>query len=197
MASIAFHGGTCLRFLYSIPRYSEDLDFALERSSAVYDFRALVRRIERDFSAEGYMVDAQVRDTHPVHSAFIRFPGLLHELSLSSQRAEVTAVKVKVDTRPQAGARFATTLVRRHVLLNLFHHDRASLLAGKLHALLARPHVKGRDLYDLFWYLGDRSWPPPNLEMLANALGQTGWNGPLPDAANWRSLIASRCSDLD
>jgi hypothetical protein len=29
MVPLAFHGGTALRFLYAIPRYSQDLDFAL------------------------------------------------------------------------------------------------------------------------------------------------------------------------
>lgn len=197
MAGIAFHGGTCLRLLYAIPRYSEDLDFALERGSDAYDFGALVRRIERNFTAEGYAVDSQVRDVRPVHSAFIRFPGLLHELSLSAQPTEVTAITIEIDTRPPAGARCQTTLVRRHVTLNLFHHDRASLLAGKLHAILDRPYVKGRDLYDLFWYLGDPSWPPPNLSMLANALAQTGRPEPPPNAEDWRALVASRCAGMD
>jgi len=40
-------------------------------------------------------------------------------------------------------------MVRRHVLLQLHHHDRASLLAGKLHAVLQRPYTKGRDFFDL------------------------------------------------
>ncbi|MGA2477886.1 MAG: nucleotidyl transferase AbiEii/AbiGii toxin family protein [Spirochaetia bacterium] len=197
MAGIAFHGGTCLRFLYSIPRYSEDLDFALEKPSTAYDFRSLVRRVERDFSDEGYTVDAQVRDAHPVHSAFIRFPGLLYELSLSVQPSEVTAIKIEVDTRPPAGAQCTTTLLRRHLLLNLFHHDRASLLAGKLHAILDRPYVKGRDLFDLFWYLADSAWPAPNIVMLANALAQTAGNAAVPDAADWRALVAARCAGLD
>jgi hypothetical protein len=197
MAGIAFHGGACLRFLYSIPRFSEDLDFALERPSAPYDFRALVRRIERDFTAEAYAVDSRIQDAHAVHSAFIRFPGLLHELGLSAQRTEVTAIEIKVDTTPPPGAQCTTTLVRRHVTMNLFHHDRASLLAGKLHAVLQRPYVKGRDLYDLMWYLGDPSWPAPNLELLANALVQSGWKGPRVEPGNWRSLVAARLSEVD
>ena len=197
MAAIAFHGGTCLRFLHSIPRFSEDLDFARERPSAPFDFRELVRRIERDFSAEAYAVDSRIQDEHAVHSAFIRFPGLLHELGLSAQRKEATAVKVEVDTKPPAGAQCSTTLVRRHVTMNLFHHDRASLLAGKLHALLQRPYVKGRDLYDLLWYLGDPAWPEPNLTLLANALSQTGWKGPSPEAQTWRGLVAARLTSLD
>ena len=197
MAGIAFHGGTCLRFLYSIPRFSEDLDFALERPAAPYDFRALIRRIERDFSAEAYAVDSRIQDARTVHSAFIRFPGLLHELGLSAQRTEVTAIKLEIDTKPPAGAQCATTLVRRHVTMNIFHHDRASLLAGKLHAVLQRPYVKGRDLYDLMWYLGDPSWPAPNLELLSNALAQSGWKGPAVGPDNWRDLVAARLAEVN
>jgi predicted nucleotidyltransferase component of viral defense system len=37
---LAFQGGTALRFLYAVPRYSEHLDFALEKPGAGYDFRA-------------------------------------------------------------------------------------------------------------------------------------------------------------
>jgi hypothetical protein len=58
-------------------------------------------------------------------------------------------VKIEVDTPPPAGAGLETTLIRRHVTLRLQHHDRASLLAGKLPALFQRRYVKGRDLYDL------------------------------------------------
>jgi len=63
------------------------------------------------------------------------------------------------------------------------------LLAGKLHALLARPYTKGRDVYDLVWYLSDRTWPEPNVELLNNALRQTGWTGPQVTAENWRELV--------
>jgi hypothetical protein len=73
-------------------------------------------------------------------------------LKLSPHHDEVLAVKIEVDTIPPRGAGLATSLIRRHVLLNLQHHDQASLLAGKLHAILQRPSLKGRDLYDLAWY---------------------------------------------
>lgn len=61
----------------------------------------------------------------------------------------VLAVKIDVDTNPPSGAAARTRLVRRHVSLGLWHHDRASLLAGKVHAILRRPFAKGRDVYDL------------------------------------------------
>ena len=46
MQALAFQGGTALRFLYAIPRYSEDLDFALERQAQDYDFRRYLRQVE-------------------------------------------------------------------------------------------------------------------------------------------------------
>jgi predicted nucleotidyltransferase component of viral defense system len=186
MTVLAFHGGTALRFLFSLPRYSEDLDFALERKTASYDFRSYLQMIRKDLEMQGYTVALKVNDQKTVHSAFVRFTGLLFDLKLSPHQDETLAVKIEVDTNPPAGATLTTSLMRRHVLLNLQHHDRASLLAGKLHAVLQHPHLKGRDLYDLVWYLGDREWPAPNLELLNNLLKQTDWRGTTLTAENWR-----------
>src|SRR4029079_83899 len=129
--------------------------------------------IRSDLQREGYTIDVKASDQRVVHNAFIRFPRLLFELGLSPHPNETFTVKLEVDTNPPAGAVLATTLVRRHLTLNLQHHDPASLLAGKLHAVLQRPYPKGRDFYDLLWYLSDPTWPSPNLVLLNNALRQT------------------------
>lgn len=192
MTALAFHGGTSLRFLYSLPRYSEDLDFALEGNTEHYDFRFILQAIRKDIEAQGYNLHLKVNDQKTVHSAFIRFSGLPYELNLSPHRDETLAVKLEVDTRPPAGATLETSLVRRHVLLNIQHHDRASLLAGKLHAILQRPYMKGRDLYDLIWYLSDRNWPAPNLMLLNHALAQTDWSGPNLTLENWHEVVRMR-----
>ncbi len=197
MVPLAFHGGTALRFLYAIPRFSEDLDFALERSHSSYDFRAYLRAIQTEFKKEGYEVGIKLNDSKMVNSAFVRFNNLLYEFGLSAQRDEVLAVKIEVDTNPPAGAVLDTTLIRRHVTLRLQHHDRASLLAGKLHALFQRRYVKGRDLYDLMWYLSDPDWPEPNLTLLQNALRQTGWDGSVPNDQNWRDVLCQRLRSVD
>jgi hypothetical protein len=197
MVPLAFQGGTALRFLFSIRRYSEDLDFALERVGAGYDFRAYLEAVRQDLRREGYDADlARVSDQKAVHSAFVRFPGLLHDLGLSGQREEALQVRLEVDTRAPAGAALETSVVRRHVLLRLQHHDRASLLAGKLHAILQRPYPKGRDFYDLIWYLSDAAWPPPNLVLLNGALAQTGWARAPLSQASWVSAIRERLSSV-
>lgn len=137
-----------------------------------------------------------MNDQKTVHCTFIRFSGLLYELKLAPHPDEMPAVNLEVDTKPPAGAVPDTSLVRRHVLLNLQHHHRASLLARKLHAILQRPYLKGRDLYDLIWYLSDKSWPDPKLDLLNHALGQTKWVGPTPTVENWREVVRSKIEIL-
>jgi predicted nucleotidyltransferase component of viral defense system len=196
MIPLAFHGGTALRFLYNSHRYSEDLDFALERARAAYDFRTYLKAVRSVLTAEGYTIDLKVSDHRVVHSAFVRFVGLLNELGLSPHRDEVLAVKIEVDTNPPMGAVLATSVIRRHVLLQLQHHDPASLLAGKLHAILQRPYTKGRDIYDLMWYLSDPGWPDPNLAMLNSALRQSGWLGGEVTEETWRKIVRERLRAL-
>jgi predicted nucleotidyltransferase component of viral defense system len=197
MIPLAFHGGTALRLLYRIGRFSEDLDFALERPSANYNLRSYLKSIQAEFLAESYNLQIKMNDQKTVQSAYIRFYDLLFELNLSPQSNEALSIKIEVDSRPPSGAVLETSLVRHYVTLRLQHHDRSSLLAGKLHALFTRSYAKGRDLYDLVWYLSDRNWPAPNLQMLTSALLQTGWQGEPPTEENWQGLVYTRLKLLD
>ena len=83
MTSLAFQGGTCLRFLFALPRYSEDLDFTLEGDPSRYALRRPLQAVRTELSAEQYRVELRVREHRAVYSAVVRFPGLLHELGLS------------------------------------------------------------------------------------------------------------------
>ncbi len=197
MIPLAFHGGTALRFLFSHGRYSEDLDFALEGNRQAYDFRRYLTAVRSDLSPEGYQVEIKARDQKTVHNALIRFPGLLYEMGLSAMRSETLAVKIEVGTNQPQGAGLETTVVRRFVVLQLHHHDRASLLAGKLHAILQRPYTKGRDIYDLLWYLSDPAWPEPNLLLLNNALAQSNWMGKPMTKDNWKEQVWMKLQTLN
>ncbi len=191
-ADWAFVGGTALRFLFQLPRYSEDLDFSLAKPGGDAQFIKRMRGVKSALEAEGYGVDVRVREHRNVAGAFVKFQGLLHEIGISPHADEVLNVKVEIDTNPPSGAELETSVIRRFAMLNLLHYDKASLLGGKLHAILTRKYTKGRDLYDLAWYLADPSWPEPNLILLNNALRQTGWEAEalLPDT--WRNAVASR-----
>ena len=103
----AFVGGTALRFLFGLPRFSEDLDFSLIESGAEDRFRALLMAAKNTFVKEGYRVTVKLKDDKTVKSAFLRFSGLLYELGLSPLAAESLAIKVGTDTNPPAGAQVA------------------------------------------------------------------------------------------
>lgn len=193
----AFLGGTALRFLYSMPRYSEDLDFSVVHPKQDHRFRELLERLKLAFEAEAYSVKIKVSDAKTVCSAFLCFEGLLFELGISSRRHEMLSVRIEIDTNPPLGANTITTIIRRYVTVNILHYDKPSLLAGKLHAVLTRKYTKGRDLYDLVWYLSDITWPAPNYELLNAALQQTGWRGKRVTENNWRDLLKVRLSQLD
>lgn len=193
----AFLGGTALRFLFGIPRFSQDLDFSLHVPGEAAGLRAAMGRVMRALEGEGYRLECKTSDAKAVATALVRFPGLPHELGLSPHASQALSVRVEVDTNPPAGAGIETSIVRRHVTLHLCHYDKASLLASKLHAILSRRWTKGRDLYDLAWYLAERTWPAPNLELLNAALAQTGWAGEPVTPETWRQAVRQRIEDVD
>lgn len=193
-----FHGGTALRLLYGLPRYSEDLDFAIAEAAAAKDFAGIVSSVRRSFESEAYAVEIRrLKENLPVKSAFLVFPGLYHELGLSAHRTETLSIKIELDSRPPDLGTTETTIIRRYVILNVLHYDKPSMLSGKLHAVFMRPYFKGRDLYDLFWYVSDPAWPGPNFRFLNEALRQTGWPGPAIGPTNWIGQVIKRLKAID
>ncbi|MDZ4168031.1 MAG: nucleotidyl transferase AbiEii/AbiGii toxin family protein [Coriobacteriia bacterium] len=194
---LAFHGGTALRLLYQTPRFSEDLDFSYEPADGAFDFSTLGTSIAHDLRQEAYDVEVAVKTTTVVEKGFVRFKGILHEMGVSPLPDETMLIKLEVDTKPPAGAVLTTTRVPRDYgpPVRVSHHDRATLLAGKVAAVLTREWVKGRDVYDLVWYATNTEWPSPNLAYLQASVRQSGWAGPVVTEANWRSLAWKRLSE--
>ncbi len=198
MIPLAFQGGTALRFLFGLPRFSEDLDFALERpGKSPFEMAHVEDRVTGGLKREGYEVSTTGKTERVVERLLVRFPGLLYEAGLSPHASQRLTIRIEVDTEPPSGAGLTTTIVRKYAMLNLQHHDRPSLLAGKMHAILQRSWTKGRDFFDLFWYLSDPTWPGPNFTLLNNALKQTGWGGPVLDQQNWRPTLRECVESMD
>ena len=61
MVPLAFQGGTCLRFVFALPRYSEDLDFTLEGDPTRYDLRAYLKAVRAELAREGYEIGLRCR----------------------------------------------------------------------------------------------------------------------------------------
>lgn len=196
-ADLAFVDGTALRVLRRLPRFSEDLDFSLESSAKRprLDVARLFTGVGRALSDAGYDVAVKQKSERTVAHAFFRFRGIPREVGWSRDPQQALSIKLEIDLRPPRGAVVETTLVHRFFPVSLRHHDLPSLFAGKLHAILARRWAKGRDWFDLVWYLTEHSQLEPNLVLLRNALEQTGHAALLRD--DWRHAVVGRLDALD
>lgn len=192
----AFVGGTALRFLYELPRFSEDLDFSLLMPEGL-PFMDLVNKIKQELTSAGYRAGVTYRDDKTVHSAFVKFEGLLFDAGLSTLKSEKFSIKIEIDTRPPEGAGIVTKIVNKFFPLSFQTYDLPSLFAGKIHAVLSRKYVKGRDYYDVAWYLSKNRALCPNLILLAAALKQTGWSGEAVTEMNWRSVLSEKVEKTD
>jgi len=195
--STAFLGGTALRFLYGLPRFSEDLDFSFTSTNGTYKFVDLAKKIKEEMLQAGYNVSLTSKDDKTVNNAFIKFANLKYEAGISPLKNEKLSIKLEIDTNPPEGASIKTDIVNKYFPLAFLSYDLESLFAGKLHALLSRPYSKGRDFFDLGWYLSKWKDLVPNFTFLANALKQTRWRGELPAYDNWRDLIYNTVKKTD
>ena len=198
----AFYGGTALRVLYGLDRFSEDMDFSLLEPMDNFDLTGYTAFLNKETKGFGFDVRVERIDKAiqtPVQSAFLkantRNQLLVIETGKEILRAvpkgQILKIKLEVDTEPPQG--FATQT--RYLLQPIPFAVRAfvlpDLFAGKMHAILCRrwkSRVKGRDWYDLVWYAANH--PELHLHHLEQRMRQTGhWKG---DAA----LTSERFEDL-
>jgi len=150
--SSAFVGGTALRFLYKLPRFSEDLDFSLIKNSEI-SFMDILKKIKYEMEIAGYDVTISYDDTKTVKSAFVKFSGLMYLTGLSGHKEQKFSIKIKIDYHPPEGAKFETRIVNKYFPIAFLSYDIALLFSAKLHCILTRKYTKGRDYFDLGWYI--------------------------------------------
>ena len=192
----AFLGGTALRFLYNLPRFSEDLDFSAAKDTR-FNFVNLIKKIKEELILAGYDISISYNEKKTVQSAFIRFKGLIYEAGISSIREQKFSIKIEIDTNPPQGAVLKTHIVNKYFPISFLSYDVSSLFAGKLHALLSRKYTKGRDFFDIGWYLSKWRDLSPNIILLQNALKQTDWEKEFPSKANWRDFLYKVVKEAD
>ena len=191
---IAFVGGTALRFLYGLPRFSEDLDFSLD-SGKGYDPAKWMRKTKHDLQLAGLDTAITVNNHKAVHVAWIKIAEVLKATGLAGMVQQKLSIKLEIDTRPPAGAQTRNQVIERHRMFAVRCYDLPSLMAGKLHALITRQHSKGRDWYDFVWYRAQRPQPEPNLVLLQNALDQT--ERQKLESSKWKDLVHDKIGKLD
>lgn len=168
--NLAFMGGTDLRVLYDVRMFSEDMGFCLTHREG-YNFRNLLKDLIYNLDKNGLKYDIKEREERTVQSVMLRFKELLFDLKLSSMQTQKLSVKLEIDTNPPSGWRTEISLVNKTYVFTVTHFDLPSLYATKIHACFYRKYTKGRDFYDLVWYLGRGI--EPNYQLLNSAIYQT------------------------
>lgn len=162
----AFYGGTALRIFHGLDRFSEDLDFSLLEVNPRFTLDPFFPAIESEFDALGLKVSIREKKktlVNNIDSAFLKSDTVWRELVLEGiipqngldQKPSVT-IKLEVDREPPLGFETEDKLLIKPVSFYVKCFTLPHLFAGKMHALLFRKwkeNVKGRDWYDMEWYV--------------------------------------------
>lgn len=183
----AFYGGTALRIFYGLDRFSEDLEFSLLNTNEAFSLEPYFSAIQTEFAALGITVSFREKEKTKrtaIESAFLKTETIWTELVLEDilkqtgiRSNKSIKIKIEIDRNPPVGFKTEQKLLLRPFSFYVKCYTRPSLFAGKLHALLFRKwnkRVKGRDWYDLEWYIKQRI-PLDTNHFLQRAIASNDW----------------------
>ncbi|MFT7859479.1 MAG: nucleotidyl transferase AbiEii/AbiGii toxin family protein [Sulfurimonas sp.] len=179
-----FYGGTALRILYGLPRFSEDLDFSLLKPDPSFDLSKYEKAVVGTLKTYGFeaQIETKIKDQSAVQSAFIKGNTIKHLLAINAPEdivksfnaGKLLKIKFEVDTKPPLNFEEEQKLHLTPAPFMVRSMKPSSLFAGKLHAVLCRGwknRPKGRDWYDMVWYV--QNGYALNLVHLATRLTQS------------------------
>ena len=178
----SFYGGTALRIFYGLNRYSEDLDFTLNKEDLNFSIEPFVNKIIEVAHSYGFDIEIQTKIKNiktPIENAFAKLNTYQTFINLKINdrlvnllhKDELIKVKFEIDCNPSLGFNVENKYLSMLEFANVAVLDKESLFARKLHALLCRSYknnVKGRDYYDFLFFIQRKI--KPNLTYLRNKL---------------------------
>ncbi len=183
----AFYGGTALRIFYGLDRYSEDLDFSLLKSDSDFSIEPYFNSVLNEFMSLGLTVSIKEKKKTTqtaTDSAFLKAETIWQEIVLEDiiketgvRSNKTLKIKIEVDRQPPLNFNTEEKLLIRPFSFYVKCFAQSSLFAGKMHALLFRKwknRVKGRDWYDLEWYI-KKGIPLDVSHFLARAIDTRDW----------------------
>lgn len=153
----AFYGGTCLRIIYGMHRFSEDMDFSLLAEDASFHLEDYFQAVIDEFKAAGRDVVITKKDKMTlgkVESAFLKENTEAYEIKFQTKKT--VKIKIELDTDPPLQFNTEQKLLLQPYSFMTRCFTLPDLYAGKMHALVYRAwqrRIKGRDWYDFEWYV--------------------------------------------
>lgn len=169
-----FSGGTCLRIVYGLERFSEDLDFSTTKVDPSFNFDDYLEEVLKILKDYGLAMEVgRKKDDNFVKSRELKEDSEKWKLSFpTNTRLKKVMIKLEIDSNPPANAEVENITLDFPLLHRISAGTQGTLFAGKMHALLCRNYTKGRDWYDFLWYV--KNDYKINIKHLEKALNQTG-----------------------
>lgn len=204
----AFYGGTALRIFYGLDRFSEDMDFSLLRPDSHFSLEPYFFAIITEFEALGMKVSIREKNKKTatsVESAFLKSETIWKELILEDivKQAGIRSnksikIKIEVDRNPPQDFEKEEKLLLRPFSFYVKCFTQPCLFAGKMHALLFRKwknRVKGRDWYDLEWYI-KRNIPLDVNHFLSRAKDSGDWHEATISTSQIKELLKTKIRNV-
>ena len=153
----AFYGGTCLRLLHNMRRFSEDMDFSLLEPDLNFRFEDYFPAVVEEFKLAGKDVEIKMKhkgQPSAIESAFLKESSDVFDIGFTTVKRQKVKIEVDIDPPPKFATEMRvldeprSCIIRSYTLPDLF--------AGKVSAALFRKwkrRIKGRDWYDVAWYI--------------------------------------------
>lgn len=186
ISKLAFIGGTNLRLIKGIDRFSEDLDFDCKNLTEE-EFIEMTNRIIHFLQKSGLHVETRDK-ANPKLTAYRRniyFPEFLFELGLTGHREERFLLKVEAQDQGISYPIVMQYVQRCGFFFSLPTPPDSVLLGMKFSALLAR--AKGRDFYDCMFLMQQTQ---PSYDFLSTRIG-------VNDAEQLKVAIRNKLATVD
>lgn len=144
---VYFLGGTSLRIIHGIKRFSEDLDFSLLKINDNFPFNSYIEKAKEVLLQFGLDMDVVKRNNDSfIKTRQLKNDSLKQKISFpTDEKLKKIVIKLELDTNPLEGVTTEESFLdfpRYHKILNA---DLSSIFAGKINAILTRSFDKGRD----------------------------------------------------
>lgn len=182
----AFYGGSALRILYGLNRYSEDLDFSLLKKNDSFLLDKYLIQLKKEINAFGFDISIDMKKKvvkNDIQSAFLKANTLNHLLVISPRESlkdeipenQKLKIKLEIDVNPPPDFNTEVKYLLNPIAFPIKTYSLPDLFAGKMHAILFRKwkdRVKGRDWFDLVWYISN--YPKLHLKHLESRMVDSG-----------------------
>ncbi len=171
--NLVFKGGTALRFCFDLPRLSEDLDFDVENYKD-FDIEKFAMDLSNYLTKDLKYSKFTYKITNSKRTLYLKFP-ILNEIGMPIKQGDSNILHMRIDFAEIEKTNYTVEISTKNAYGLSFFMRRFSLsdlFAAKIAAILTRMKMegtelveryKGRDYFDLIWFLEQKVVPNPEI----------------------------------